>query len=88
MKKYLLITALLIQNATTSHASENDQALHQQYLEQSQKTAQEFMQTLGKTLKTQIESGGIESAISVCKEVAPAMANQYSNQSRTVKRVS
>jgi hypothetical protein len=46
------------------------------------------MQTLGKTLKTQIESSGIESAISVCKQVAPAMAEQYTNQSRTVKRVS
>ncbi|MDP2153759.1 MAG: DUF3365 domain-containing protein [Methylotenera sp.] len=88
MKKNLIISALLIQCSALTYAAENDLTLQQQYLEESQKTAQEFMQILGKTLKTQIESSGIESAISVCKQVAPAMAEQYSNQSRTVKRVS
>ena len=88
MKKQLLMTAFLIQNTVTSYAAENNQMLHQQYLKESQNTAQEFMQILGKTLATQIESGGIESAIGVCKKVAPAMAERYSNEVRTVKRVS
>lgn len=88
MKKQLLMTTFLIQSTVTSYAAENNQMLHQQYLKESQNTAQEFMQILGKTLATQIESGGVESAISVCKEVSPAMAKQYSSESRTVKRVS
>jgi len=61
---------------------------HAKYLVESRKTAQEFMQTLGGTLKKQIELGGVESAISVCKQVAPALASEYSKNGRVVKRVS
>ena len=88
MKKQILIGTLLFQCAGFAIAAENSSEIEKQYLEESQKIALEFMQTLGKTLKTQIESGGIESAIGVCKKVAPAMAERYSNEVRTVKRVS
>lgn len=60
----------------------------QMYLEESRKTAQEFVQTLGGTLKKQLESGGAESAIGVCKQAAPALAAEYSRDGRVVKRVS
>lgn len=58
------------------------------YLEESRKTAQEFMQKLGGTLKQQLETGGAESAIAVCKQIAPALAAEYSKDGRVVKRVS
>ncbi len=65
-----------------------DADLYASYTEDSRKVAQDFMQQLAGTLKQQIESSGTESAISVCKEVAPALAKQYSNDSRRVSRVS
>ncbi len=65
-----------------------DADLYASYTDDSRKVAQEFMQQLAGTLKQQIESAGTESAISVCKEVAPALAKQYSNDSRLVSRVS
>ena len=61
---------------------------HAKYLAESRSTAQAFMQTLGGTLKKQIELGGAESAIAVCKQVAPALASEYSKNGRVVKRVS
>lgn len=57
-------------------------------LEESRKTAQEFTQKLGTALKQQLESGGAESAIGVCKQIAPALAAEYSKNGRVVKRVS
>ena len=57
-------------------------------LDESRKTAQEFMQKLGTALKQQLESGGAESAISVCKQIAPALAAEYSQNGRILKRVS
>lgn len=65
-----------------------EQENNQRYLEESRKTAQEFVQKLGGILKSQLETAGTEQAILVCKEVAPALANEYSNQSKSVKRVS
>lgn len=65
-----------------------DDASQAKYLEDSRKTAIEFMQKLGSTLKEQLEVGGAESAIGVCKQFAPALAKEYSGDGRTVKRVS
>lgn len=74
--------ALLSANA---HASDDPAA---RYTEEARKTAQEFMQKLGGVLKQQLQAGGPESAIGVCKEVAPALAAEYSTDGRVVKRVS
>lgn len=57
-------------------------------VEDSRRTAQEFMQKLGGTLKQQLESSGPEAAIATCKQVAPALAAEYSSGGRIVKRVS
>jgi hypothetical protein len=70
---------------TIAQASEDP---HAGFTEESRKTAQEFMQQLAGTLKQQLDSSGTESAIKVCKEVAPALAQQYSTDGKTVKRVS
>ena len=62
--------------------------LEARYREESRKTAQEFMQKLGGTLKEQLQAGGPEKAVVVCKQVAPALAAEYSKDGRSVKRVS
>lgn len=58
------------------------------YLEDSRKTALEFLEKLSATLKQQLEVGGPEGAIGVCKQYAPALAAEYSGVGRSVKRVS
>ena len=83
-----LISGALLLTATTVFAADNINAEQTQYLEESRKVAQEFMQTLGGTLKKQLALGGAESAIGVCKDIAPALANEYSKNGRVVKRVS
>lgn len=54
----------------------------------SRKVAFDFTQGLGKVLKSQLESSGAEGAVSVCQQVAPAMAKDASNDQRLVTRVS
>jgi len=86
LSKLTVSASLLL--ASTVFAADNTSAEQSQYLEESRKVAQEFMQTLGGTLKKQLALGGAESAIGVCKEIAPALANEYSKNGRVVKRVS
>ncbi len=71
--------------AGSVHAADDPAA---RYTEEARKTAQEFMQKLAGVLKQQLETGGPESAIATCKEVAPALAAEYSRNGRAVKRVS
>ena len=79
------LAAFMLASAVPATAAD---AEHLKYLDESRKTAQEFMQTLGGTLKKQLELGGAESAIGVCKQVAPVLASEYSKNGRVVKRVS
>lgn len=79
---------LLVLTAPACATKVPNEAAQTQHLEESRKTAQEFMQTLGGTLKKQLETGGAESAIGVCKQIAPALAAEYSKDGRVVKRVS
>jgi hypothetical protein len=88
MKVIKIVTTSLLVALSFNLRAEVINATHENYLKMSRETAQNFSQTLGKTLKAQIESGGVESAIAVCKEVAPALAKQYSDHNRTVTRVS
>ncbi len=83
MMKKVIITSILILSGCQTHTINT-----QTYLQDAQKTAQAFMQQLGGTLKQQIQSQGLVSAIPFCKQAAPAIANQYSTDVRTVKRVS
>ncbi|MDZ4097729.1 MAG: DUF3365 domain-containing protein [Methylophilaceae bacterium] len=85
IRKYPLMLVALFVLANTAHAESDP---YVDYTEESRKIAQEFMQKLAGTLKQQLESSGTESAIKVCKEVAPALAAQYSTNERLVKRVS
>lgn len=86
MKKPFRYFAILVCSIFSCNVAAEDP--YAKYTEESRKIAQEFMQQLGGTLKQQLESSGTESAITVCKEVAPALAKQYSTEDRLVKRVS
>jgi hypothetical protein len=83
-----LLAGASLLTASTVFAAGNTPAEQTQYMEEGRKVAQEFMQTLGGTLKKQLALGGAESAIGVCKEIAPALAIEYSKNGRVVKRVS
>lgn len=82
MKKIIISFAALL--SACAHQTLNTE----QYLAESRTTAQKFSEQLGGTLKQQIQTGGVESAISVCKQIAPALAAEYSTDKKTVKRVS
>jgi hypothetical protein len=80
--------ALVLMFSLMVVACTNQTVQSEQYLEDSRKTAQSFMQKLGGELQRQIKTGGVESAIPVCKQIAPAIADEYSQGSKLVKRVS
>lgn len=86
LSKSLLVFLLI--PALPAFSTESQDLEFLKYFEQSKETAQMFMQTLGNTLKKQLELGGAESAIGVCKQIAPALADEYSIDGRIVKRVS
>ncbi len=72
----------------TALSAQADGLNSDRYLEENRKIAQEFVQKLGGILKAQLETAGPEQAINVCKEVAPALAQEYSQNNKIVKRVS
>jgi hypothetical protein len=82
MKKIIISFVVLL--SACSHQTLNTE----QYLAESRTTAQKFSEQLGGTLKQQIQTGGVESAIPVCKQIAPALAAQHSTDKKIVKRVS
>ena len=82
MKKLMITSVLLLSGCLTQTVDT------QTYLHDAQKTTQAFTQQLGGTLKQQIQSQGIVSAIPFCKEVATTIAQQYSTDKKTVTRVS
>lgn len=82
MKKLMITAAFLLFGCQTQTVDT------EAYLHDAQKTTQAFTQQLGSTLKQQIESQGVVSAIPFCKQVAPAIAQQHSTDKKTVVRVS
>lgn len=57
-------------------------------LEESRKTAQEFIQKFSDALKQKMHEGGTEAAMEVCKTMVPAMEAQYSKDGSVLRRVS
>ncbi len=88
MRKYIkacTFSAMLLSPILVCSADEIELT---QQLNESRNIAQEFTTKLGGILKNQIETAGLESAITVCKTIAPQLAAEYSNDTRVVKRVS
>ncbi|MDA0237699.1 MAG: DUF3365 domain-containing protein [Proteobacteria bacterium] len=82
-----MTTLILLLNCGLSHAKEpiSNEAL----IGSMQSIAIEFMESLGKSLKTAMSSHGPEAAIQVCETVAPTLANQFSRRTGwKVSRVS
>jgi hypothetical protein len=88
MRKYTLATLWLLGSYSIAYADMPVNSPEQNMLGEAKKLSAEFVQKLGGILKQQLESAGTASALSVCKDVAPAMSAQYSNDKRIVKRVS
>jgi hypothetical protein len=88
MRKYTLATLSLLVSYSIAYADMPVNSPGQNMLGEAKKLSAEFVQKLGGILKQQLESAGTASALSVCKDVAPAMSAQYSNDKRIVKRVS
>lgn len=78
----------LLLAAVPGFAAASDDGAPALYIEESRNVAQEFMQRLGGTLKSQLEATGAVGAIGVCKHVAPALAAEYSKGDWVVRRVS
>ncbi|MDO9365927.1 MAG: DUF3365 domain-containing protein [Methylotenera sp.] len=88
MRKHTLASLLLLVSYSIAYADMPVNNPEQNMLGDAKKLSAEFVQKLGGILKQQLESSGTESALSVCKDVAPEMSAQYSNDKRIVKRVS
>ena len=74
MKKSLLLTSLLVLSAPAM-ADNLDK-----YREESRAVIGPFMQELVAANKKAVTEGGPESAITVCKDIAPAMAGEISRK--------
>jgi hypothetical protein len=88
MKKFTCAAVSLFASYSIAYGDMPVSSPEQNMLRDARKLSGEFVQKLGGILKQQLESAGTESALSVCKDVAPGMSAQYSNDKRTVKRVS
>jgi len=87
MRKIQLVTTLLLLNWGACYAADSD--ADKALIAEMQSVASSFMKTLGTTLKTTMQSGGVKSAIHVCETVAPELANQLSRETGwKVSRVS
>lgn len=75
MNTQFALSALLALSSLSAHASDLDS-----YIGESRTVVQPFMQQLMAANKKAITDSGPESAITVCKEIAPAMAGEISRQ--------
>lgn len=73
MKKIIALTALLA--CTTAHADDLSQ-----YAAEARAVAMPFLKQLGEINKKAVSEAGPESAIQVCKDVAPKMTSDISRQ--------
>lgn len=77
MKKSLILTLLLA--GCASYGTESETAQPKQ-IEESRDVAKALATQLGSKLKAELSTNGPESAVSVCKEVAPQIAASLSRQ--------
>ena len=78
MKKILLTFILLLASWGTVYAVDSD--IDKALVIEMQSVASTFVKSLGKTLKTTMQTEGPKAAIRVCESVAPALANQLSRE--------
>ena len=87
MRKTQLVVVLILSSWGSCYADDSD--ADKALIDEMRSITTAFMQKLGKTLKTTIQSEGAKSAIHVCQTVAPEIANQLSRETGwKVSRVS
>jgi len=76
MQKRVIIASLLAISAFSAHADNKLDALK----DETRTAAMPFMKALMEENKKAVQEGGPESAVKVCKDVAPKMASELSRQ--------
>lgn len=76
--KHPLILALLLAGCTTPGVQ--SETAQPKQIEESREVAKTLVMQLGGKLKAELSSNGPESAVSVCKEIAPQIAASLSRQ--------
>lgn len=76
MQKRVIIASLLAISAFSAHADNKLDALK----DETRAAAMPFMKALMEENKKAVQEGGPESAVKVCKDVAPKMASELSRQ--------
>jgi hypothetical protein len=75
MKKTIMLSALLTLNVASACADQMSQ-----YQDEARAVAMPFLKQLGEVNRKAVSEGGPESAIQVCKEIAPKMTSDVSRQ--------
>lgn len=76
MQKRIIIASLLAISAFSAHADNKLDALK----DETRAAAMPFMKALMEENKKAVQEGGPESAVKVCKDIAPKMAGELSRQ--------
>ncbi|MFA6121864.1 MAG: DUF3365 domain-containing protein [Sideroxydans sp.] len=76
MQKKIIIASLLAFSAVSAFADNNIDALK----DETRAAAMPFMKALAEENKKAVQEGGPESAVKVCKDIAPKMASELSRQ--------
>jgi len=80
---YLLTALVLLFGSSVVGAADTDQ-----YQQAAEAASKGFLQQLGKTMKTEMQSNGPVAAVKVCSEIAPSMTGEISrNKGWKVTRV-
>lgn len=76
MNKRIIIASILALSTVSAYADSNVDALK----EETRAAAMPFMKALAEENKKAVQEGGPESAVKVCKDIAPKMASELSRQ--------
>lgn len=76
MQKKIIIASIIALSSVSAYADNNLGAL----TEETRAAAMPFMKALAEENKKAVQAGGPESAVKVCKDIAPKMASELSRQ--------
>ena len=78
LSKLLIVAAFTAASITPIAQAAGDDAELQARVDAARDVTADFMQQLGGTMKKEMQSGGPTAALKVCRDVAPAIANDIS----------
>jgi hypothetical protein len=83
MKHFLILliaACLIVPPATVGHTAEHTAAQKKAMKKEAQEVTKELVSKLGAALKSALSESGPEDAISVCRDIAPMLANSLSRR--------